>query len=316
MRKYILRRLFLTIPTIFLVTIIVFLSIRLIPGDVIDFMQSRQMGKSVDRESLERILGLDQPIYFQYGRWMGDILLRGSLGESLVGYSPVTKQIFPRLPITIELGFLALVVSLIIALPIGIYSAIRQDSVGDYIGRSAAISFISVPGFWIATIVVLYPSLLWGWVPELKHIPITEDLWGNLLQFIVPATVLGMLTSGIVMRMTRSMMLEVLRQDYIRTAYSKGLTERVVVVRHALKNSFIPVITIIGLQMPILVAGSVIIERIFALPGIGVLLLDALKARDYPVVSGVNLVVATGVIGINLVVDLAYAWLDPRVQYR
>ncbi len=315
MRKYIMRRLLLTIPTIFIVTIIVFLSLHFIPGDVIDFLQSRQMGKSVDRDSLERILGLDQPVYLQYGRWMRDIFLHGSLGESIVAYTPVTEKIFPRLPVTIELGLFSIVISLLIAIPIGIYSAIRQDSAGDYIGRSTAIIFISVPGFWIATIVVLYPSLWWGWTPDPKYIKVGEDLWGNFLQFLLPGAILGMLTSGIVMRMVRTMMLEVLRQDYVRTAYSKGLTERVVVMRHALKNSFIPVLTIIGLQMPILVAGSVIIERIFALPGLGILLLDSLRARDYPVISGVNLIVATAVIGINLFVDLTYAWLDPRVKY-
>ena len=317
MRTYLIRRLLLMILTLFLVTIIVFLSLRFIPGDVIDWMMSQQKGVNVgDRETLERLLGLDVPIPIQYGRWIGDMFLHGSLGESLIVSTPVTEKILPRLPVTFELGLLSLVISLIIALPIGIYTAIRQDTWGDYVGRSSAIIFISAPGFWVATLVVLYPSIWWHWAPPLMLIPFTEDPWGNLVQFIIPATVLALLTSGVIVRMTRTMMLEVLRQDYIRTAYSKGLTERVVVMRHALKNSFIPVITLVGMQLPLLVGGTVIIEQIFALPGMGRLLLEALDQRDYTVVSGINLIIAAAVIGINLLTDLTYAWLDPRVRYR
>jgi len=187
---------------------------------------------------------------------------------------------------------------------------------GDYIGRSFAILCISLPGFWLGTMVMVFPAVWWGWSPPMRYIPITENLGQNLLQFIIPAVIMGMVMSGTTMRMSRTMMLEVLRQDYIKTAWSKGLKEKRVVIRHAMKNAMIPVITIIGLQVPVLIGGSVIMERIFNLPGIGRLLIDALGQRDYPVISGVNVVMATAVLVINLVVDVIYAYLDPRISYH
>ena len=274
-------------------------------------------GGMVDRESLERALGLDVPMYVQYVRWIGDIFLHGSLGVSLQNTSnDVTTRIFDRLAVTIELGLLAIVTSLLCGLPIGVYSAIRQDTVGDYLGRSFAIIFLAVPSFWLATMVVLYPAIWWGWTPALEVIPFTEDPLGNLGQFIIPAFLTGMFLSGVVMRMTRTMMLEVLRQDYIRTAFSKGLKEGMVIRRHALKNALIPVITIVGMELPMLVGGAVITEQIFALPGIGRLLLDSLQNRDYTLVAGINLLFATAVVFANLLVDISYAYLDPRIRYN
>ncbi|MEE8470944.1 MAG: ABC transporter permease [Dehalococcoidia bacterium] len=319
LRIYVIRRLALMIPTVFLVTIIVFLTVRLIPGDIVDVMVGEagaEAGSTMDREGIERALGLDQPVFVQYGRWIRDIVTRGSLGLSLRGNNPVTEKIVERLPVTFELGLLAIVVGLLISLPIGIYSAIRQDTPGDYIGRSLAIIFISVPSFWTGTMIMIYPAIWWGWSPPVKMVAFADDPLGNLGMFIIPSLILGMLLSGTTMRMTRTMMLEVLRQDYIRTAWSKGLKERVVVMRHALKNALIPVVTMVGMQLPILVGGSVIIEQIFNLPGIGRLMLQALYQRDYMVVSGVNLFVAAVVIGMNLVIDLTYSFLDPRVHYR
>ena len=319
MRAYIIRRLLLLIPTLLLVTIIVFLTVRLIPGDVVDLMvgeMGAEAGATIDREAVERALGLDQPVYVQYGRWIRDIVTRGSLGLSMRGNYPVTEKIINRLPVTFELGAIAIVIGLIISLPIGIYSAIRQDTAGDYIGRSLAIIFISVPSFWIGTMVMIYPSIWWGWSPPMEMVTFTDDPLGNLGMFVIPSFILGMLMSGTTMRMTRTMMLEVLRQDYIRTAWSKGLKERVVVIRHALKNALIPVVTMVGMQLPVLVGGSVIIEQIFNLPGIGRLMLQALYQRDYAVVSGVNVFIAAVVIGINLVIDLTYGYLDPRVHYK
>jgi len=207
-------------------------------------------------------------------------------------------------------------VALIIAFPIGIYSAIRQDTWGDYIGRTFAILCIAVPGFWLGTLIIVFPSIWWGWSPSISLIRFPEDPMGNLVQFIVPAIVLGMALSGVTMRMTRTMMLEVLRQDYIRTAWSKGLKERVVVIRHALKNALIPVVTLVGLQLPILVGGTVIIEQIFSLPGMGRLIVEATFDRDYPMITGVMLFFAIAVMLINLFVDLTYAYFDPRVHYR
>jgi len=270
----------------------------------------------VDREQLEQMLGLDQPVYVQYGRWLGGIILHGTLGRSLMGDWAVEEKILGRLPVTVELGVLSIVIGLLIALPVGIYSAIRQDTAVDYAGRSIAILGLATPNFWLALMVMIYPAIWWGWSPPMRLIKFSEDPLGNLGMFLIPSLILGTYLAAATMRMTRTMMLEVLRQDYIRTAWSKGLKERVVVVRHAVKNVLIPVITLIGLQLPILVGGAVIIENIFNLPGLGRLMLVALNDRDFPVVAGINLVFGTAVMGINLMIDLLYALLDPRVRYR
>jgi len=292
--------------------------VRLIPGDIIDQMleQRESTNPELDRAMIEHSLGLDVPIHIQYGRWMGDIILHGDLGNSLWEDTPVIENIVARLPVTFELGLLALVVALSISFPIGIYSAIRQDTVGDYIGRSFAILCIAVPGFWLGTMVMVFPSIWWGWSPPILLIRFTDNPAGNLAQYIVPAVVLGMAMAGVSMRMTRSMMLEVLRQDYIRTAWSKGLKERVIVMRHALRNALLPVVTIVGLQVPILIGGTVIIEQIFALPGMGRLMLSAILERDYTIVTGTMLIVAVVVLLTNLAVDLTYGYLDPRVQLK
>ena len=317
MRAYIIRRLLLMVPGLLILTVLVFLSVRFIPGDAIDLMTMEYGGGEVDREVLERELGLDVPFYVQYGRWMGGIFLHGTLGKSLFGGAfSVEEKISDRLPVTIQLGVLAIAIGLVIALPVGIYSAIRQDTAADFLGRSVAIIGLATPNFWLALMVMLYPAIWWGWSPPMQWVPVTEDPLGNLAVFIIPSLILGTYLSAATMRMTRTMMLEVLRQDYIRTAWSKGLKERVVIIRHAVKNALIPVVTLIGLQMPILVGGSVIMENIFNLPGLGRLMVAALEDRDYPVVSGVNLFFATMVMGINLLIDLMYPVLDPRVRYK
>ena len=263
MRVYIIRRLLLIIPTLFLLSILVFLSVRFIPGDIIDVMVARMIGQSaggaeIDREALAHMLGLDLPVHVQYGRWMGGILLHSTLGTSLSGDWSVEEKILGRLPVTIELGVMAIVIGLVIALPVGIYSAIRQDTAADYVGRSFAIIGLATPNFWLALMVMIYPAIWWGWSPPMKLIPFTEDPLGNLGMFIIPSLILGTASAAATMRMTRTMMLEVLRQDYIRTAWAKGLKERGVIIRHALKNALIPIVTLIGLQLPLLVGGSVI----------------------------------------------------------
>jgi len=305
------------VPNLLLVTIIVFLSIRLIPGDIIDVMQAEMAGQGeIDYEEVSRLLGLDVPVHVQYLRWMGNIFLHGDFGVSLRSNRPVAPEIVARLPVSLELGSMAIVISLLIAIPIGIYSAIRQDNIGDYIARSFAILCIAVPGFWLGTMVMVLPSVWWGRAPSPEYIPFLENPGRNLLQFVIPAAILGMALLGTTMRMTRTMMLEVLRQDYIRTAWSKGIRERAVVFRHALRNAMIPVITIVGLRVPILIGGTVIIEQIFALPGMGRLVLEALTKRDYTMVSGVNLFIACVVLGMNLIVDLTYSYVDPRIRYK
>ena len=319
MRAYIIRRLLLVIPTLFLLSIIVFLTVRFIPGDVVDAMLSEMQwegGGDLDRAALEHRLGLDVPVWMQYGRWIGDMFRHGSLGRSLWRDLPVEEEILSRLPVTIELGLLAISIGLVIALPVGIYSAVRQDTAADYLGRSVAIIGLATPNFWLAIMVLIYPTIWWGWTPPLEYTPFSEDPLGNLAGFFIPSLILGTAMAAATMRMTRTMTLEVLRQDYIRTAWSKGMAERVVIVRHTLKNALIPVVTLVGLQMPILVGGAVIMENIFALPGLGRLMLDALQSRDYPVVQGTNLFFATGVVLLNLLIDLIYPYLDPRVRYE
>jgi len=328
MRIYIIRRLLLMIPTVFLVSLIIFFMIRLIPGSIIDIMIAQQIemsGAAADRDFLERELGLDVPVYVQYGRWLGVIpgkegkisgLLQGDFGNSLWSQNPVIEEITDRWPVTLELGFLALIVAQLIALPAGIISALRQDTWGDYLSRSFAIVCIAVPGFWVGTMVIVFPAIWWGYMPSITYIPFAEDPIGNLKMFIVPAIVLGMALSGMTMRMTRTMMLEVLRQEYIRTAWSKGLKEKVVVLRHALKNALIPVITLVGSRLAVLVGGTVIIEQIFVLPGMGRLIIDAITQRDYTIVSAVMIFFASIMVLINLMVDLTYGFLDPRVRYN
>ncbi|MFC2016337.1 ABC transporter permease, partial [Chloroflexota bacterium] len=327
---YIVRRLLLMVPTLILVTIIIFSAIRMIPGNVIDLMVADMasesgMGPELTAAWLRHELGMDVPVYQQYASWVGiwpnkdgiiSGLVQGNLGESLWTGRTVVEEVFTRLPVSIELGLIAITTAIIWAIPIGTYSAIRQDTGGDYVGRTIAILAISLPNFWVGTLVIVYPSIWWGWSPSIEYIPLVSDLRGNLTQFILPGIIMGLVMSGTAMRMTRTMMLEVLRQDYIRTAWAKGLTERTIIMRHALKNALIPVITQIGLLTPTVIAGSVVMEQIFCLPGVGRLLIQALNTRDYPIISGINLVLAIFVLLINLVVDLAYGWFDPRVTYK
>ncbi len=317
MHGYLVRRVLALVPTLLFATIIVFVTVRLVPGDVIDLMLSQNDvgAREVSREQLERTLGLDQPMHVQYFRWLA-ALARGDLGRSLWHDTPVAEEVLTRLPITFELGVMAIAIALAIAVPIGIYSAMRQDTPGDYVARSASILALAMPSFWKATLIMVFPSIWWGWSPEIKYVPFHQAPLQNLSQMLIPAVILGLGLSAVTMRMTRTMMLEVLRQDYVRTAWAKGLDERTVVLRHALRNALIPVVTLIGLQAPIVIGGAVIMEQIFVIPGMGLLLLEAVGQRDYPVITGVFLVVGTAVVLINLLVDLSYGLLDPKVRHR
>jgi len=317
MQAYVARRLLALIPTLFFASVIVFVTVRMIPGDVIDLMLSQNDVSAAkhSRDQLIAALGLDRPMWEQYLRWIG-AALRGDFGRSLWQNAPVGEFLAARLPVTFELGLLALIVALIVALPIGIYSAIRQDTAGDYLFRSLSFLMLAVPAFWTGTMVMVLPSIWWGWSPEIKYVHFTDDPLQNLKQMMIPAIILGTALSAITMRLTRTQMLEVMRQDYIRTAWAKGLTERTVIVRHALRNALIPVVTLIGLQAPLLIGGAVIVEQIFVIPGMGMLLLDAVYQRDYPIITGVFLIVGGAVMVINLLVDLSYGLLDPKVRYR
>lgn len=318
MSAYILRRLLALLPTLLFASLIVFVIVRMVPGDVVDLMLSQNdiSADTKSREDLIRALGLDQPMWFQYVHWIGNIVLRGDLGQSLWQGEPVLKMVLARMPATFSLGVLALFVALSVALPVGVLSAIRQDTAADYVARSFSILMLAVPSFWMGTMIMVFPSVWWGWSPEVRYVPFLEDPLQHISNMLVPAIILGMALSAITMRMTRTMMLEVLRQDYIRTAWAKGLNERLVILRHALRNALIPVVTLIGLQAPLLIGGAVVIEQIFALPGMGLLLLDAVNQRDYPVITGVFLVVGVAVMLINLLVDLSYGLFDPKVRHR
>ncbi|MDW3684669.1 ABC transporter permease [Cupriavidus sp. CV2] len=318
MSAYILRRLLALLPTLLFASLIVFVIVRMVPGDVVDLMLSQNdiSADTKSREDLIRVLGLDQPMWFQYVHWIGNIVLHGDLGQSLWQGEPVLKMVLARMPATFSLGVLALFVALSVALPVGVLSAIRQDTAADYVARSFSILMLAVPSFWMGTMIMVFPSVWWGWSPEVRYVPFLEDPLQHISNMLVPAIILGMALSAITMRMTRTMMLEVLRQDYIRTAWAKGLNERLVILRHALRNALIPVVTLIGLQAPLLIGGAVVIEQIFALPGMGLLLLDAVNQRDYPVITGVFLVVGVAVMLINLLVDLSYGLFDPKVRHR
>jgi peptide/nickel transport system permease protein len=318
MRAYFIKRLLAIIPTLIFATMIVFFLVRLVPGDIIDLMVSQHDVSEVEvtRKTLEKALGLDVPIYVQYYRWMKAIILHGDLGNTLWVETPVTEEIIDRLPVTLELGVIGLIIGFSLAIPIGVYSAIRQDTAGDYIGRTIAILGVAIPGFWLGTMIVVYPALWWDWSPSIELYSLREDPWENFKMFIVPGAVMGFGLAGVTMRMTRAMMLEVLRQDYIRTAWAKGLRERIVIVRHALKNALIPVITLVGLYIPILVGGSIIMEQIFVLPGLGLLMIESINQRDYPIITGLMLLIGIVILVINLVVDLSYGFLDPKVRYQ
>lgn len=324
MQRYILRRVLLMAPTIVGVTFALFMLIRFIPGDVIQQIAGESAVITPEvRADIERRLGLDQPWYTQYWAWLFDAL-RGDFGESLRSGVPIGEELQHRLPVTFELTTLALMVSLLIALPVGILSAVRQDTWMDYVARSVAIGALAVPVFWLATLVIVLPSVWWKVAPPLKYVDLWDDPWQNLQIMLFPygkfipvgpAVLLGVGLSGTVMRLTRAQMLEVLRQDYIRTAWAKGLRERTVITRHAMKNALIPVVTVVGLQLPFLIGGAVIIESIFSIPGTGRYLLSAIQGLDYTVVQGVVLIIAIAVVVSNLLVDLTYAYLDPRIRY-
>lgn len=318
MPRYVLHRLLAFLPTLVLASIIVFGTVRLVPGDVIDLMLS-QNDISADRLSREQLieqLGMNRPVWEQYIHWISDIVLHGDWGRSLWQDVAVSEQLLMRFPVTLGLGLLALLIAVIIAIPIGIYSALRQDTLGDYMARSAAVLMLAVPGFWIGTMVMVFPSIWWGWSAQVDHVSLFQGPLQGVRELFLPALVLGMAMAGIIMRMMRTMMLEVMELDYIRTAWAKGLNARAVILRHALRNALIPVITLIGMQTPLLISGAVIVEQIFVIPGIGTLLLDAVTQRDYPVISGVFLMAGVCVLTVNLIVDISYGLLDPRIAQR
>ena len=312
MHKYILQRVLLMIPTVLFVSMVIFSLIRMIPGDVTQIMVENFKYAS-DTKELKRQLGLDQPIPVQYTKWVWGVV-RGDFGTSIWTKRSIADELKTRFPVSLELGLYAMLVSVALAIPVGVLAAIRQDTWIDYVLRTFSIVFLSVPGFWLATLVVVLPSLWWQKSPLLPWAYFHQDPLQNLLVLTTPAIILGVDRAAALMRMTRSQMLEVLRQDYVRTAWAKGLRERRVVLRHALKNALIPVVTIIGLQVPVILGGSLIMESIFNLPGMGQFLINVINQRDYPMLQAITVVFTVTVLAVNLDVDIIYAYLDPRVR--
>jgi peptide/nickel transport system permease protein len=312
--KFILHRALATVPVLFLLSLIVFSLIHLIPGDPVQIM----LGEENDPHALQalrRELGLDRPIVEQFLRWLWR-LLQGDFGRSLRSHQPVLEAIGERLPVTIELTVLAMLISLSIALPAGVISALRRNSVLDVLSTMTALTGVSIPNFFLGILLIVTFAQELQWLPSSGYVSPQESLALNLKTMLLPAVTLGTGLAAIVMRMTRSSLLEVLRHDYVLTARAKGLAESGVVLRHALKNALLPVTTILGLQMGTLLEGAVLTETIFALPGLGRLVVDSIFARDFPIVQGVILFLALTRITCNFVVDITYALLDPRIRYE
>ncbi len=313
LRRYVAKRLLVALPSLLIASLIVFTLPRLIPGDAVQLMVA-ETGYAKDLNELRARLGLNRPLHVQYVDWLGHVV-RGDLGESLWTRRPVLEEIGQRLPVTGELALYAAIVALLIAVPVGVLSAARQDTLGDYAARSAAILGLSMPNFWLATLIIVLPAIWWGWRPVAAYTDFARDPVGHVTQFFLPAIILGIAVSAALMRLMRGMLLEVLRQDYVRTAWAKGLAERKVVLKHALRNAIIPVVTLLGTQLPQIIGGTVIIETVFGLPGMSRFLFDAINHRDYPVIQGVNLVVVSTIVLMNLTIDALYAVLDPRIRY-
>ena len=314
MGKYFVKRVLLLIPTILLVCVIVFVLMRMIPMDAVATLQQKLSanGNYVDEEYVRQLLGLDKPAVQQFFIWIGDVL-RGDLGDSYFDHTTVNSILANKLPVTLELGVLSLVITNLISIPLGLFCAARQDSISDYTIRVISTILIALPVFWIATLVLIYPNLWWGWAPTVTYVPIWEDPIQNLSMFLLPALLSAIGQAGIQMRTIRTMTLEVMRQDYIRTAWAKGVPERRVLFKYAFRNSMIPIITMIGGSVAMMIGGNVVMENIFNIPGLGQAMVAALNSRDYPIVQGCVLVLSLFVMCINLIVDLAYKWIDPRV---
>jgi peptide/nickel transport system permease protein len=314
MGRLVLRRLGATVPVLILVTAGVFALLHLTPGDPIDVMMAESVDAGV-KENLRRELGLDRPLYVQYAAWMGR-LLRGDLGRSIRNGEPVIESVSRRLRPSLELALLAMTVSLVIAFPVGIVCAVRRNTPFDRAGATFAVFGICMPNFLLALLLIFFFGVTLRWLPISGYTDPLEEGWNGLRSLVLPAVTLGLALAAVVTRTLRSSVLEVLAEDYVRTARAKGLSEWRVIQTHVLKNALIPVVTVLGLQLGTLVGGAVITEYVFALPGVGRLVVDAVFARDYPLVQGVVLLIAVGFILSNLVVDLLYGWIDPRIRSR
>ena len=314
-RTYVARRLLQGVLVLWLVSLLIFSLVRILPGDAVIMQLDQAAAPSPDvLKRARQELGLDRPFVDQYRTWIG-AALQGDLGRSLISRRPVTQELGKRINLTTHLAVMSVIIAMLIALPIGVLSAVRQDTASDYLGRFFAVLGLSLPDFWLGTLVITFAAIWFNWIPPIGYVSLWDSPWKNLQQFLVPAAILGFRLSAATMRMTRSTVLEVLREDYVRTAWAKGLAGKIVVYKHALKNALIPVVTIVGGQLGTLLAGTVVVETIFALPGMGRLTVEAILYRDYPIVQTNVMLVAATLVTLNLIVDLTYAWLDPRIRY-
>ncbi|HKW92531.1 MAG TPA: ABC transporter permease [Methylomirabilota bacterium] len=318
MRTYLTKRLLLIVPTLFGVAAVVFVIMRVIPGDVTLLILGGDQTGRIDPQQLAAMrhqLGLDQPIAVQFGQWLWGVL-RLDFGKSLWTGQPVIEEVLIRLPLSLEVAILATIISVLLAIPLGMLAAVRQDSWVDYVIRVVSIGGQAIPSFWVGILVILFLVIYFGWGPPLEFTPPWIDPWANFQQLVWPVVTVGYRYAAVTTRMTRSTVLEVLREDYIRTAWAKGLRERAVVIRHALKNAMLPVITLIGTEFAFLIGGLVVTETVFTLNGVGRFVVDAVAHRDYPVVQALVFLIAFCFVVVNLLIDLAYAWLDPRIRYH
>jgi len=312
---YLLQRLVTAFLTLFGMSAVIFVLLRLAPGNIVDILfATAGFVNPAAKQEIARELGLDQTIPVQYGRWLKDIA-RGELGKSYRYDIPAWQVIKPRIPVSVELAILALLIAVSLGVPVGVLSAIRQDTVTDYLLRTLSLAGLSMPSFWLGMVIILFLVSYFGWIPSMTYVSPFEDFKAHILQFLFPALAVGYRSSALIMRITRSSMLDVLREDYIRTAWAKGQREWIVVFGHALSNATLPVITVIGIEFAFMIGGLVVTETVFNLPGVARYLVDAILWRDYPVVQNLVMFIAIVVVIANLTVDLLYVWLDPRIRY-
>ncbi len=317
MRQYILKRILLMIPTLLGVAVLIFLLMRVVPGDLVELKHAGE-GSAISAETLQKereLLGLDKPLWYQFGVWVWDII-RGDFGVSMWTGRPVLYEISIRFQLSLQLAIMAAFLAVLLAIPLGTMAALRQDTWVDYAIRVFSIAGLATPSFWLGIIVILGLLILFGWLPPMEFSPFWENPVSNIAQLIWPTLAIGYRYSAMIMRMTRSSVLEVLREDYIRTARAKGLRERLILVRHALKNAMLPVISVIGLELAFLIGGMVVTEQVFNLNGLGRLLVQSIEQRDYTMTQSLVLLTAVFFIAMNFVTDLLFAWLDPRVRYK
>jgi peptide/nickel transport system permease protein len=318
MWQYILKRVLLMIPTLLGAALIVFLLMNIVPGDIALLIIGGDQGGDINPQELARLrekLGLNRPLYEQFFSWLWNVV-QLDFGNSLWTGAPVIEELKIRFPLTLEIAVAATILSTLIAIPLGTLAAIRQDTWVDYAVRVLSIGGLAIPSFWTGILVILFLVLLFEWSPPLEFVSITEDPWENFKQLVWPIVTVGYRYAAVTTRMTRSTVLEVLREDYIRTAWAKGLQERMVVAKHTLKNAVLPVITIIGTEFAFLIGGLVVTETVFTLNGVGSFVVDAIAHRDIPVVQSLVLLIAFAFVFVNLIIDLLYAWIDPRISYR